>query len=297
MTTDTSERGLERLICRELTGNPCDPPSVPSSTDVNNISGGTGWICGNPHDYNREYCVDLVQLTAFLNKTQPIAGDSLSLNEDNTTRKIFLNRLKLEINSKGTIHVLRNGIKHNALELDLFYGTPSTDNEKAKALFDDNRFSVTRQLRYSTNNTQHALDIGLFINGLPVATFELKNNLTKQTVSDAVKQYQYDRNPEEMLFKSGRCIVHFAVDDKEVYFCTELKGKASVFLPFNKGWNQGAGNPPNPEGVMTDYLWREVLACESLTNIIENYAQAIEEKDTQTNETRKKYILASLSSA
>ena len=290
MTTDTSERGLERLICRELTGKPCDPPSVPSSADVNNLSGGTGWICGNSHDYNREYCVDLVQLTAFLSKTQPGVRDSLSLNEDNTTRKKFLSRLKSEINSKGTIHVLRNGIKHHALELDLFYGTPSTDNEKAKALFDYNRFSVTRQLRYSTNDTQHALDIGLFINGLPVATLELKNNLTKQTVSDAVKQYQYDRNPKEILFKSGRCIVHFAVDDKEVYFCTELKGKASVFLPFNKGWNQGAGNPPNPDGVMTDYLWREVLACESLTNIIENYAQAIEAKDTQINQSRKKYI-------
>ena len=291
MTTDTSERGLERLICRGLTGKPCDPPAAPSlPADVDSISGGMGWICGNSHDYNREFCIDLVQLAAFLNKTQPKAGDSLSLNEDNTTRRKFLSRLKSEIDRKGTIHVLRNGIKHHSLELDLFYGTPSADNEKAKALFDDNRFSVTRQLRYSTNDTQHALDIGLFINGLPVATFELKNNLTKQTVSDAVKQYQHDRNPKEILFKFGRCIVHFAVDDKVVYFCTELKGKASVFLPFNKGWNQGAGNSPNPEGVMTDYLWQEVLASESLANIIENYAQAIEEKDTQTNQTRRKHI-------
>ena len=122
-----------------------------------------------------------------------------------------------------------------------------------------NIFSITRQLRYSKDETQLALDLCLFINGLPIATFELKNRLTKQTVEDAVQQYKRDRDPRELLFQFARCLVHFAVDDQEVRFCTHLKGKESWFLPFNKGYNDGAGNPPNPDGLKTDYLWRESL--------------------------------------
>ena len=161
--------------------------------------------------------------------------------------------------------MLRHGIRHQAHDLDLFYGTPSPGNEQARERFEQNRFTVTRQLRYSRDETQRALDIALFINGLPVITFELKNNLTKQTVDDAVWQYRKDRNPREKLFELGRCVAHFAVDESEVRFCTHLKGKASWFLPFNRGWNDGAGNPPNPSGIKTDYLWREVLTRESLT--------------------------------
>jgi type I restriction enzyme R subunit len=158
------------------------------------------------------------------------------------------------------------------------------------ALFEQNRFTVTRQLRYSRDETQLALDMGLFINGLPVFTFELKNSLTKQTVDDAVWQYKKDRNPREKLFEFGRCVAHFAVDEGEVRFCTHLKGKASWFLPFNRGWNDGAGNPPNPTGLKTDYLWREVLTRESLTNILENYAQVVEEQDEKTGKKKKTQI-------
>jgi type I restriction enzyme R subunit len=161
---------------------------------------------------------------------------------------------------------------------------------KAMALFEQNRFTVTRQLRYSRDETQLALDMGLFINGLPVFTFELKNSLTKQTVDDAVWQYKKDRNPREKLFEFGRCVAHFAVDEGEVRFCTHLKGKASWFLPFNRGWNDGAGNPPNPTGLKTDYLWREVLTRESLTNILENYAQVVEEQDEKTGKKKKTQI-------
>src|SRR5205814_1067631 len=117
-----------------------------------------------------------------------------------------------------------------------------------------------------------------FINGLPVATFELKNNITKQDVLDAVRQYQIDREPHELLFQLGRCIAHFAVDDQEVRFCTELRGKESTFLPFNRGWNDGAGNPPNPHGIKTDYLWRDFLTSDGLTEIVENYAQLLRDK-------------------
>lgn len=237
MTTDTTENGLERLICTALTGAPCDsgggsegqvgerPPAVY----------GAGWICGKPTDYDREYCIDLVQFGAFLHTTQPGGvAESLALDEDGPTRRKFLARLQGEISRRGSIDVLRRGIDHGRHHIDLFYGTPSSGNTVAKERYDANRFSVTRQLRYSRDETQLSLDMVLFINGLPVVTFELKNTLTKQTVEDAIHQYQRDRDPREKLFEFGRCVVHFALDEHEVRFCTHLKGKGSWFLPFNK---------------------------------------------------------------
>ena len=247
MTTDTSEPGLERLICSALAGHPCDPSVAGTVAEPPAAYGDVGWSCGDPRDYDREYCVDLVQLSAFLRATQTEAAESLGLSEDGPALRKFLARLQGEISKRGTIDVLRHGIKHGAHDLDLFYGTPSAGNEKAEERFEQNRFTVTRQLRYSRDETQRALDIGLFLNGLPVFTFELKNSLTKQTVSDAVWQYKKDRNPREKLFEFGRCVAHFAVDESEVCFCTHLQGKASWFLPFNRGWNDGAGNPPKPE--------------------------------------------------
>ena len=279
MPTDTSELGLERLICTALAGHPCVPPDGKTLREPASNYGGVGWSGGNWHDYNREYCVDLFQLTAFLRVTQPKSAESLDLTEDGPLQRKFLARLQGEISKRGTVDVLRKGMRHDAHDIDFFYGTPSLGNEQAKERFAQNRFTVTRQLRYSRDEAQRALDIGLFINGLPVVTFELKNNLTKQTVSDAIEQYKRDRNPREKLFELGRCLVHFAVDEAEVHFCTHLRGKTSWFLPFNRGWNDGAGNPPNPDGLKAEFLWREVLTRESLTNIIENYAQFVEIRD------------------
>ena len=188
------------------------------------------------------------------------------------------------------IDVLRKGVSHGPHHLQLFYGTPSPGNAKATELNAQNRFSVSRQFAYSNDETRRALDLGLFINGLPMATFELKNSLTKQTVTDAVEQYRRDRNPREPLFGFGRCVVHFAVDDSEVRMCTELKGKGSWFLPFNQGHHDGAGNPPNPHGLKTDYLWREVLTPSGLTDILENYAQIVEDKDPRTGKKKRKQV-------
>ncbi len=293
MATDISEAGLETLICKALTGKDCMPPpagSTPAVAEPSAAYGGSGWICGDPADYDREYCVDLAQLSRFLKATQLEIEESLSLDEDSPTRRKFLARLQGEVSKRGVVDVLRNGVKHGPYHIELFYGTPSPGNEQAKVLYDQNRFSVTRQLRYSREETQRALDLVLFVNGLPIFTFELKNRLTKQTVYDAMEQYRRDRNPREKLFELGRCIAHFAVDDSKVWFCTELKGKASWFLPFNQGYNDGAGNPPNPNGLKTDYLWRRILIRESLTDIIENYAQLIEEKDLKTGKKRRKQI-------
>src|SRR5437867_2206372 len=238
---------------------------------------GAGYFAGRPRDCDRAYALDVPQLFAFLRATQPDAFKKLAIPDTGDPKDInrlkFLTRLSAEIGKRGVIDVLRKGVDHGPLHFDLFYGTPSPGNAKAVALHAQNRFSITRQLAYSMDETRRALDLCLFINGLPIATFELKNSLTKQTVEDAVEQYRRDRDPRERLFGFGRCVVHFAVDDSETRMCSELRGKGSWFLPFNKGWNDGAGNPPNRAGLKTDYLWKEVLTPPGLTNILENYAQ------------------------
>lgn len=269
--TDTSEKGLESLIVEYL------------------IKQGR-YEQGSPEGYDREHAVDLVKLMRFLVDTQPDAVGNLGIDEDGPKRTQFLHRLQGEIAKRGVVDVLRSGIKHGPCHVDLFYGTPTPGNEKAAERFAANVFSVTRQLRYSRNETALSLDLAVFINGLPIATFELKNKLTKQTVLDAVQQYRRDRDPKELLFQFGRCVVHFAVDDHEVRFCTHLRGKASWFLPFNKGYNDGAGNPPNPTGLATDYLWKETLSKKGLTDILENYAQVVEEKDEKTGRKKQKQI-------
>jgi type I restriction enzyme, R subunit len=291
VTTDTSERGLEDLIVRAMAGHTdlLSPEHVSTETS-SPVAGGTGWLLGDPHHYDRPYCVDLVQLRGFVIATQEDLLDPLSLGTDGPTRRSFLARLQGEISKRGTIDVLRHGIKHGQHDVDLFYGTPSPDNETAVELFARNRFSVTRQLRYSADETQLALDLCLFLNGLPIATFELKNSLTKQTVDDAVRQYQRDRDAHEKLFELGRCVAHFAVDDAEVRFCTHLTGKTSWFLPFDRGWKDGAGNPPNPDGLKTDYLWKQILTPRGLTDILENYAQVVTFKDEKTGKKRQTQI-------
>ena len=304
MPTDTSERGLERLICTALAGHPCEPPASGTVAEPPAGYGGVGWSGGNPHDYDREYCVDGVQLGAFLRATQPEIAEAVGMastgagathasplpDQDGITQRRFLARLQGEVSKRGTIDVLRTGLRHGPHHLELFYGAPSPGNETARERFEHNRFTVSRQLRYSRDEAQRALDIGLFINGLPVFTFELKNSLTKQTADDAVQQYRRDRNWRERLFEFGRCVAHFAADDGEVRFCTRLQGKASWFLPFNRGWNDGAGNPPNPGGIKTDYLWRAVLSRGSLTDVLENYAQVVASRDDKTGRSRKTQI-------
>jgi type I restriction enzyme, R subunit len=295
MTTDTSEKGLESLIVRHMTGT--DGLAFAESTAARPPVpyGGTGYLASSPKDFDRAYALDVAQLFAFLRATQPEAFKKLAMVDAHDAKDInrlkFLGRLSAEVGKRGVIDVLRKGIEHHpAGHFDLFYGTPSEGNAKAAALHAQNRFSITRQLAYSIDESRRALDLGLFINGLPIATFELKNSLTKQTVEDAVEQYRRDRNPRERLFEFGRCVVHFAVDDAEARMCTELKGKASWFLPFNKGHNDGAGNPPNPHGLKTDYLWKEMLTPAGLTDILENYAQIVEVKHPRTGKKKRTQV-------
>jgi type I restriction enzyme R subunit len=297
-TSDTSERGLEDLIISALTGlsladvRAAAAPHIPgtvreSATALYARNTGEGYVLGNAANFNRDYALDVALLLDFIRETQPEAFDKLGLGQDGPGRNKFLGRVQGEISKRGVVDVLRKGVQHQAVSLQLFFGTPTPGNMLAETRFRQNIFSITRQVRYSKDETQLALDLVMFINGIPVITFELKNSLTKQTVNDAVQQYMNDREPRELLFQFGRCAVHFAVDDAEVRMCTHLRGKQSWFLPFNKGWNDGAGNPPNPDGLKTDYLWKQILTRTSLTDILENYAQIVEKKDDEGNKRKE----------
>lgn len=269
--SNTKENGLEALIVKWLVEH-------------------NGYEEGNNSDYNKEYAIDETRLFRFLQETQPSQMDKLGVFKSEQKKRQFLNRLQGELAKRGIIDVLRNGIKVYPADLIMFYLTPSENNTKAKEMWEKNIFSVTRQLRYSIDASKLALDMCVFINGLPVITFELKNQLTKQNVDDAVEQYKTDRDPRELLFSFKRCMVHFAVDDARIKFCTKLAGKDSWFLPFDKGYNDGAGNPPNPDGIMTDYLWKDILTKSKLTLIVENYAQVVIEVDEETKKKKEKQI-------
>lgn len=269
--TDKTEKGFETII-------------------VNWLVEQNGYEQGTNDDYNKEYTVDETRLFRFLNDTQPSEMAKLGVNNSDQKKRQFLNRLSGEIAKRGIIDVLRNGVKAYPADLIMFYFTPTENNEKSKRMFEKNIFSVTRQLRYSIDASKLALDPCLFINGLPVITIELKNHFTGQSTADAVEQYKEDRDPRDTLFSFKRCMVHFAVDDQTVMFCTKLAGKNSWFLPFNKGYNDGAGNPPNPDGIMTDYLWKDILTKWKLSRIIENYAQVVVDEDPDTKKKTVKQI-------
>lgn len=271
MPSNTKENGFETLI-------------------VNSLAENAGYEQGTNADYNKDYAIDEARLFRFLEDTQPDKLSELHIKDSDLEKDRFFKQLDKKLKSDGVITLLHKGLKYKHLTLDLFYVRPSKHNPDAAEKYAKNIFSVTRQLQYSKFNPLLALDVCLFLNGLPIVTMELKNQLTKQNYKDAIKQYQDDRSPAELLFSFKRCIVHFAVDDSEVWMCTDLKGKKSWFLPFNKGYEDGAGNPPNPNGIKTDYLWKQILTKDELSNIIENYAQVIEEIDEDTRTKKYKQV-------
>ena len=266
--TDMREKALEEAVERDLLTR--------------------GYQKGRPEDFDREYGVDVAKLFSFLQATQPEKLERLRLDDEFNRRK-FLNRLKSELDHRGVLDVLRKGIDHGPVHLDLYYRRPTPGNVRAAARHAQNIFSITRQVHYSLKN-EKSLDVVLFLNGLPLVSMELKNRPTGQNYKHAIRQYQEDRDPREPLFRFKRMLVHFAVDDQLVYMTTRLAGKKTWFLPFNKGYKGGAGNPPNPAGFTTAYLWQEVLAPESLADILENFAQVIKEKEEQDGKTTEKQI-------
>ncbi len=268
---DITEKGLEDIIVDYL-------------RDVN------GYNQGSSSEYNKTYALLPDRVEAFIRRTQPEKAEELRVFDTASERNKFFARLRDEITKRGVTDVLRRGFRYITLHFDLYYVLPSELNPTAKQLYEANDFTVIRQLHYSPTDTMLSIDVALFINGLPVVTMELKNHFTGQTIENAKAQYQNDRDPKDLLFKPKRCAVHLAVDDTDVAMCSMLAGKSSWFLPFNKGNNGGKGNPVNPNGLKTAYLWEEVLTKQSLSNIIEDFAQVIEEKDEKTGKTKTKVI-------
>ena len=224
--------------------------------------------------YHKFQCLDWEILLQFITATQPDTWKALEKQHGTATvGDKFLQRLTREIERRGTLDVLRRGIKDYGCYFQLAYFQPvSTLNPEHQTLYRKNILSVVRQCYYSTVETKDALDIAVFLNGLPIFTLELKNQHTGQTVANAREQYAKDRQPKgEPLLQFKRCLAHFAVDDDEVYMTTRLEGKQTYFLPFNQGNNGGAGNPSNSNGYASAYLWEDLFAPDSILEIIGSF--------------------------
>lgn len=203
-----------------------------------------GYCQRQPTDYDKKLCLIAQDIFDFILLTQPKEWEKLRKSFSGDVKAHFLERLTKEISQHGTLHVLRKGIKDLGCKFQLAYFPPASGlNPEIQKQYQGNIFSVVRQLKYSQQN-ENSLDLAIFLNGLPIFTAELKDPLTGQTVQNAITQYQNTRDPKEPLFVYRRCLAHFAVDPELVYFTTHLEGTKTRFIPFNMGYNLGAGNPP-----------------------------------------------------
>lgn len=244
---------------------------------------------GVSEDYNKDYALDTARVKRFLLSTQKKKVGNTACFASEVSERKFFTELSKQLANRGVTDVLRKGFRYISELFDMYYPLPSELNPTAQELYKKNIFCVTRQLFYSKEN-QNSIDVMISLNGLPLMTVELKNHYTGQTIENAVRQYQTDRDPKDPLLAPKRCAVHMAVDDDDIKMCTWLSGKSSWFLPFNKGVNGGAGNPVNPNGVRTAYLWEEVLEKRSLSDIIENYAQVVKKKDEKTGQEKQSVV-------
>ena len=267
---DTSETGLEKIIVDWLVQH-------------------NSYEQETPHAFNKDFALVDKWVERFVTETQPEKVEQSMCFASPSERLKFFTRLSNEITKRGVTDVLRKGYKFNGSTFDLYYPLPSELNPSAKVAYEYNIFGVIRQVMYSKMNTNE-IDFVVFINGLPLATFELKNNYTGQTYENAIMQYRTDRDPKELLLQKKRCAVHFALDDCQVWMCTALAGKDSWFLPFNCGVNGGAGNPVIEGDTMTSYLWKDILTKPTLSNIIENFAQVITSEDKKSHKVKETVI-------
>lgn len=266
MTTDTSEKNLETILVSYL-------------RDVH------GYEEGVSENYNKDYALDTERVKRFILTTQKKKAENTACFASEMSERRFFTELNKQLATRGITDVLRKGFRYISELFDMYYPLPSELNPTAQEMYAKNIFCVTRQLFYSKDNS-NSIDVMVSLNGMPVMTIELKNHYTGQTVENAIKQYQTDRDANDPLLAPKRCAVHFAVDDDDIRMCTWLSGKSSWFLPFNKGVNGGAGNPINPYGVRTAYLWEDILKKEFLSDIIENYAQVVKKKDEKTGKEK-----------
>jgi len=234
--------------------------------------------------YDRTLCLIKDEVLDFIKKTQKDSWKKLQeIYEDDTENKV-LNRISSEISRRGVIDVLRNQVSDRGVYLDLCYFEPKSSlNPDHLSLFKSNQFSLVRQFHYSTKN-ENSIDMGLFLNGIPIVTMELKNQLTGQNYKHSENQYRYDRDPKEPLLQFKRVLVHFCVDNNQVSMTTRLNGVKTRFFPYNKSIE----NPPVEKDYRSSYLWKEILNTNSLLDIIENFAHVSNEKEYYYNETQQK---------
>jgi type I restriction enzyme R subunit len=275
MVSQTNEQALEASIEKALTGQ-CQEEVKPGVAESpGEYIGHNGFKRGSPSDFNAQYALDEHWFWQFLQNSQAEELERVQKNNPNDWQRKILERFDRLAKKHGILHLLKKGLSVDDAHFNLMYPAPlASSSEKVKLDFKSNIFSVTRQLRYSLVNPLQEIDMVLFINGIPIVTLELKNAWTGQTARyHGQKQYRNDRDITQPLLQFARCLVHMAVDTDEVYMTTKLSGKSTFFLPFNKGHNQGQGNPPNPTGHKTDYLWKEVFTKESLANLIQHFVR------------------------
>lgn len=277
MLSPTNEQALEATIEKKLTGTTREElmAQTPSGTWADaapHYRADNGYYVGNPADFDAPFAIDTRRFWHFLESTQP--DELAKLKTKPQWELLVMQTLDRLLKKYGVLHLLRKGLAIDDARFTLLYAAPLvSSSDTVKDAFERNEFSVTRQIRYSTANPREELDMVVFINGLPVATIELKNAWTGQTARvQGIKQYQFDRDATQPLLQFGRCVVHFAVDTDEVFMTTRLAGRETFFLPFNKGTEQhGAGNPPNTFGHKTAYLWDDVLTRQSLSAILQHF--------------------------
>ena len=221
----------------------------------------------------QRYAIDEYRFWDFLQTTQK--EELAKLQKQSDWKLKILERLDRMIKKYGIIKMFRKGLDVDDAHFTLLYPLPlASSSDTVKKNFESNQFSVTRQVRYSIDNPGEEIDMVLFVNGLPFATMELKNAWTGQNAKvHGQNQYKFKRDIKQPLLNFGRCIVHFAVDTDEAYMTTKLNGANTFFLPFNLGYNFGKGNPPNPFGHKTAYLWEDIFTRQSVANIIQHFVR------------------------
>lgn len=252
-----------------------------------------GYRKGNPEEFGRELAFNQNTVLAFLQESQPKEWEKLTEIHGKETEVKVIQRLFKELELRGLLDVLRNGITDHGAKFQMaYFKSESSLNPETIRLYNLNRLEITRQVKYSPKY-EKSLDMVISINGLPIMTFELKNQFTNQNVEHAKKQYMYDRDPRDLIFQfKKRVLVHFAVDSDEVYMTTKLDGANTKFLPFNLGFNNGAGNPPNSNGYKTSYLWEAILPKDSLMEILGKFLHIqVEEFQTGGKKIKKETMI------
>ena len=273
MASKTNEQALEASIEKALVGYTSEEVAEGIAEPSVAYKEGRMYYWGDPNDFDKLYAIDTKRFWHFLETTQ--VEELEKLKRDPQYKLKIIQRLDKMVKKYGIIELLKKGLSVDDAHFDLMYVTPlPSSSDETKKRFRSNEFSITRQLRYSVDRPGEEIDMVIFINGLPIITLELKNPWTGQNARvHGQKQYRENRDTKQTLFHFARCIVHMAVDTDEVYMTTRLAGKKTLFLPFNKGNNNGKGNPVNPNGHKTAYLWEEILTKTSLANIIQHFVR------------------------